>query len=297
MNSVRLIRAAMATVFVGSAVASMASTIWAVDNLGEANAGTTGDRIIRFDSSDPVGTVTTIGSTGVGATLMGGLDFDGSNNLFSASQVAGGGQLFSINQTTGAATAVGNLNPGAGVSINDLSWNATMGMLGLGSSSNGPSLYSINLTTGAATLLGNVTGIPTGALVIGLASDSAGNNYIHDLATDQMYMLSGFTASAMSAPIGADTNFSQGMTIDQSNDSWFLGSLSQSTSFSSEVRAMNLSTGATSSILGTWGTNSTTSLPEFETGDLAIAHPVPEPATLAVVGLGLAAILKRRRNR
>ena len=48
-------------------VASQASAviIWAPDNLGNNNVpGSVGDRIIRFDSANPLGTVQLVGFTG-----------------------------------------------------------------------------------------------------------------------------------------------------------------------------------------------------------------------------------------
>lgn len=299
-SHVRGLRFIAATAFVGASVASMAVEIWAVDNLGTTNAQTVGDRVIRFDSANPAGTVVTVGSTGIASTLMGGLDFDGAGNLFAASQIAGGGSLYSINQTTGAATLIGAMNPGAGFSITDLSWNRVTGTMmalaGNGTSTGSlTSLFSVNLATGNLTLIGSVTGLAASHISVGLATDNSGTNYIHDIVTDRMFSVVGTTATQMSSTIGIDTNFSQGMTIDSSNN-WFLGDISSNPAFASEVRQMNLATGGTTTILGTWPIHAANGLPEFETGDLAV-KAVPEPASIAALGLGLAAIARRRRNK
>jgi hypothetical protein len=277
--------------------AAFAADIWAVDNLGTTNAATIGDRIIRFNSSNPAGTVVTVGATGVATTLMGGLDFDGAGNLYSASQIANGGSLYSINQSNGMATSIGLLGLSGGYGINDLSWSPQWGMLGLGSAgTTAPHrLYSINLGTGLATSLGDITGM-SGALAVGLATDLAGNNYVHDLVTDFMYRVVGLAAVQMSSPIGVATNFSQGMTIDWSNgNGWYLGAIHGAFPYVSDLRSMNLATGGTSAVLGTWPNNGASGLPQYETGDLAI-RPVPEPATLAALGLGMAALLRRRKK-
>jgi hypothetical protein len=277
----------------GSASVASAVEIWAPDNLGPTNAGSVGDRIIKFDSANPTGTVVTVGATGVAGQGFGGMDFNASGVLYGVTSFGTGfttSNLYTINTSTGAATLVGNTQQ----TYTDLSFNPATGQMQGVTATGG--LYNINLANGASSLIGNISGLPSGALLIGLATNLAGLNHVHDLATDQMYQVVGGAAVTMSSTIGIDTNFSQGMTMNYSGgNAWYLGSISSNPSFASEVRLMNNATGGTTSILGMWPNNGASGLPQYETGDLAI-NPIPEPATFAVIGLGLAALAARRRK-
>lgn len=295
-----------------ASTAAQAITIYAMDNLGTANAGTVGDRFIRFDSTSPNTTVTVLGSTGISVDpLMSGLDFTPNGNLYSVNQPsAGGGNLYRINTANGAATLVGSLGlptgTTAGFQITDLSYNPVTGqMLGLGvslftSPARVHRLYNINVTTGAATSLGDITGLPSGALDVGMASNSAGVNFLHNIADDRMYSLAGLVATPMPSVIGIDTNFSQGMVINhQGANEWFLGAIGPSVSpFTSQVMLINNVTGAGTTVPnGVWPTHAANGLPEYETGDLAIPPAVPEPASMGLFAAGaLAATLRRRRT-
>jgi len=287
------------------ASAASAITIYAPDNLGTTNSGSIGDRIIRFDSANPVGTVVVIGSAGAAAQNRGlsGMDFAGNGTLYAVSgfnsdgTAFGGSQLFSISTVNGAATLIGNCGLPAGYAATDLSWNPTTGqmqMIAANGTANPGQLYTVSLATGAAALVGNIN--LAGSLDIGLATSSTGQNYLHDIVTDRMYTLTGLVATPMAATIGFDTNFSQGMTINWSGaNEWFLGSLNGAT-LASQVWSMNLATGGTSALLGTWPTNVANGLPQYETGDLAIPPVVPEPASIGLLGISLGAMAARRRR-
>lgn len=276
------------------AASALGADIWATDNLGEVNGGSVGDRIIRFDSSAPA-TPIVVGQTGVAGTLMGGLDFDGSGNLWAWGQIGAPG-LYSINQSTGAATFVGNNVPNR-LTLNDLAWDpAGNRMLAIGSSTGRRAktvLASIDLTTGNASLVSVLTG---SFLPVGLGVSSNGTIYMHDIISDQIFTISGSTATPLPSPIGYDSNFSQGMTIDWSHgDAGYHGAFNNLT-FATELYSINLATGAETFGGNIGPFNSGTGLPEYETGDVAIAPAgaVPEPTSLAL--LTLAGLLGLRRR-
>ena len=304
-SSRRVLAAAVATGVVALAAQNVSAVqIYAFDNLGTTNVGSIGDRFIRFDTANPAGTVVTLGTSGVANRGMSGLDFAGNGNLYSVSgfnsdsTAFAGSQLFSVNKNTGASTLIGNCNLPTGYAATDLSWNPVsqqMFMIAANGTTNPNRLYTVNLGTGAANLIGDITGI-AGGLDVGLASNSAGVNYLHDIVSDRMYSLAGTAATGLPSPVGIDCNFSQGMVINwQQGNGWYLGAITSS--LISEVVQINNATGAGTVLPnGVWPTHSN-GLPEYETGDLAIA-PIPEPASLALAGGLLAGFaLRRRRSR
>jgi hypothetical protein len=307
MKNASLSRGLLASVAtLALASSAQAVQIYAFDNLGTTNAGTVGDRFIRFDSTSPNTTVTTLGSSLVANRGMSGLDFAGNGVLYSASgfnsdgTAFAGSQLFTVNPANGNATLVGNMNLPTGYAATDLSWNSTLGqmmMIAAAGTTNPMQLYTVNLGTGAATLVGNISGAGTpGSLDVGLATNSAGVNFIHDLVSDRMYSLAGTVATGLPSTIGVNTNFSQGMVIDwQSGPAgeWFLGAIGSTPGFFSQVMSINLATGAGTTVPnGTWPLH-TNGLPQYETGDLAI--PIPEPVSLALAGLVGLGLARRRR--
>jgi Domain of unknown function (DUF4394) len=263
-----------ASIFVSllATAAANAAEIYAVNNLGGTPAGSDGT-LIRFDSANPAAWVT-IGSLGQPTLGMGGLDFDGAGNLYCyASYLTAGGTasgLYSVNTTTGAATLIGN----SGQSLQDLAWNPADNMMyGINSVTNVARLYRVNLTNGTTALVGTITGLPATNLEVGLACDSAGNFYVHDIASDRIFK---GTALAMTSSIllTRNTNFSQGMTIDWSrNDQGFHAAIGNTPAFFSHLYTFNTTLTAWTD-LGTFGIPDGT-FPTVEGGDLAIRPEQP----------------------
>jgi len=209
-----------------------------------------------------------------------------------------------VNQVNGAATGVGvSLGLPAGRTVTDLSFNPVTNQLQAvttqgASPSVITSLYNINTVTGAANLIGDVT-IAGTSLNVGLATNSAGVNYLHDLASDTMFRLAGLIATPLPQPTGVNSNFSQGMTIDWQagpTGQWFMAPINNTPTFFSDIRTVNEVTGVATVIVpgGTWP-NLPSGFPTYEPGDLAIPT-VPEPASLGLVAAAGLFAGRRRRH-
>lgn len=276
-----------------------AVTLWGVDS--QHNQG--GESIVTFDSSNPAGTIQTIGHTGFSG-FGSGLDFDAAGNLYAAtSPLSAAGNFYKINQTTGQATLIGPLNLAApNHDLTDITFNPATGqMYGVAFDGSDNFLYTINTSTGAASLVGTLNS--PGSIVLGLASDASGRMYTEDFG-GQMRTLNGLVATPMSAQIGVWTWFSQGITMDWSGDGyWYLAAtFSDGPVFamsSGDVRRIDKSTGATAQVLGTWpnlNPGQSTQFPLYSIGDVAV-KPLPEPSGTVAVGVALIVIARSRRLR
>ena len=273
-----LIFAATFTGFCACAPAH-AVTMWGVDS---NTAGS--DRVVRFESSNPAGTIVTVGTTGVSGFLMSGLDFDAAGTLYACSAGATSvtGSLYTINQSTGAATLVGSLALPSGRNMTDMTFNpATAQMHGVAFDGQRNYLYTISTTTGAASLVGEINS--PGSILLGLCADAAGRLYV-EASGGRMLVLDGLNAVAMPQSIGVNTIFSQGMTMDWSQGgAWYLAATFQHEvggfNARGDVRLIDRATGGTQRILGTWPQLSNDTYPRYAIGDIAI-RPVPEPASV-----------------
>ncbi|KAA5546225.1 hypothetical protein FYK55_04870 [Roseiconus nitratireducens] len=98
------------------------------------------------------GSATPIGTTGLGNTIEGGLQFAPDGTLYGAyTEIDAEEYLLEINPTTGAATTLASL-PGDR-DINGLAWNGS-GLLGL--DDNSDSIVQIDVTTGNITTLASI---------------------------------------------------------------------------------------------------------------------------------------------
>ncbi len=248
-----------------SSAAFAAPTIWAPDNLADFNVGPGGDRVITFDAANPATSDVVIGRTGFTGSLFSGMDFDCDGNLYGYVQTGAVG-LYSINQSTGAATLIGSGGLVSGDIITDIAFDHDSGtMYGIGQFSN-PNIYSINLSTGLATNLGTVS--TTGVLCTGLAIDAAGNFYGQDLITDQEFVWTGPVGAGTGLGFqGFDANFAQGTTTDRTGDDTFYHCAFNSGAFLTELWT---GTGPKTLVDVIGPFNFGTGLPEYETSDGAI---------------------------
>lgn len=272
--------------------------IYATNHMGHyPNIGD--DTLIVFDSTNPAG-FQTIGSLGQPDLSFGGLEFDRDGRLwayasnFSATGGAASG-LYRIDLNTGAATVQGTISP---QTLNDLAFNPVNNtMYGVYTQGRTTSrLYSVNLDTGQTTLAGQFNGLPSNHSIVGMAIDSSGNYYLHDLTTDKIFKADSTLNAVELYDIGAVTTGSQGLGIDWSrDDQGYHGAIGQGVfpNYFNQLNAFQ-----TDGSGYTWGPdfgpNYPDGLPLVQPGDLAIM-PVPAPASLALALLAAPLATRRRR--
>lgn len=170
----------------------------------------------------------------------------------------------------------------------DSSTNTLFGISpGLNGGSTGTGLYRLDMTTGVHTLVGFNSTFLGGEYA--LAYDAAGDvMYASSTATDKLYSVN--RSNGMMTLIGGFTNprFMTDAAFDSGDGSIFMVD-----SVVDNLYRVNKATG-TETLIGYMGapTQNSTALIYVP----GAAAPVPEPATLAALGLGAAAVLRRRRR-
>lgn len=259
---------------VGASVAD-AGTVYALDLRATPN------RLLSFPVAAPANNQ--VASVTIDSYAM---DFDSMGNTLYAVNVAAPFAIGTLNTTTGAYTSNATITGlGASDSVTGLSVDPTTETFYLSTNQTGVGnfLYTLNPMTGAATLVAPMGSI--NELYIDIAVGPTGDMYAHDILTDSLYSINKATgASTLVGLTGHLANFAQGMDFDFEDGNLY-GTVYTGGGTGKFVR-FDLTTGAGIVLADTTPWNS-----EME---MAINSPIPEPASLLLIGLGGLALLRRR---
>lgn len=257
-----LLKRAALFVVLGSALGAQAGTLYTIDT--DTNELQTFDtRTLTFTNVATVSTAFDFGNLAYSGTQMYMSDgFEGQ-------------ELYTLNLTTGAATAVGS----TGVSdVFGLAFDGSGDLYG-GLSTLAKGLYSINSSTGAASEIGNpginldaLAYLPTTGQMLGIYAGNSPTN---------LYSIN--TSTGAATAINNNDTYINNAAMTYDPDTGLLWVVD----WSGQVISINPNT---------WQETVVLSGLDAHDGLAGTAAPTPEPATMIGIGLGAAALLRRRRK-
>lgn len=243
-------------------------------------------RLISIDTTRLVSEInTTTGARTVLGTLStlvmpGGLAYDKVSQKIYMS-TSSDRSLYTLDLATLTATKIGSFV--VQVNFNGLEWDSVNGVL-YGASSHDGGLYRINTTTGAATLI--TTSPVQRSLNLGYNS-LTDTLYATNNADKTWYSVNRTTgAFNLIGSLGSNLGIVNGLAFNEDNGKMYM--IEDTTS--DGLYTINMSTGA-ATLIGRSGAGSPIGLVYIN------AAPVPEPATILVLGGGALAFYRRKRSR
>lgn len=272
--------------------------------------GVVGNGLVAFDSATP-GTVTsTLAVTGLGNNTIRGIDFRPSNGqlyAFAQPNFNQPASLYTINTITGAASLVGPVATSAPIDFG-MAFNPVPDAIRIVSADN--TNLRVNPTTAATTVDGRLAyaaGDPNAGrdptvTAVAYTNQNPGPQtattlYGLDAATDSLVIQNPPNDGTLNTvgALGVDlfdfgTGAGQGFDIDGASGLAF-ASLTLNIG-TNGLYSINLGTGA-ATLIGAFGANT---VRDIAVGSLGGATNVPEPASMAILGLGLVGMLAARRR-
>jgi MYXO-CTERM domain-containing protein len=265
-------------------LATVASMAHAAGPVGYSAWDVSGnDKLVRMDLSTGVGTV--IG-TNLGFTDVDGLAFNARGELFGVDDNTN--NLLKIDTNTGQATAVGSLQSPGSTSFNDMGLAFIGNTLYMSSTTfdGVGGLFTVNTSTGGATLIGNLSGLKSRSL------GSYGGVLYGWSSNDELLKINTSNGSAIKVgSFGLYNSGQDGMDIDPLTGT--IWSISENEHRTYTIDALTGVATIKATTLKCGGVLCGTS---SNGGFNSLAIPVPEPEgyALALSGLGMLGLMRRR---
>ncbi len=294
------------------------STVWSMTAQAVPLVGVVGNDLIGFDSATPGVVTTRLTTSGFGTKIVRGIDFRPSTGQLFAiaqdnfSQPVG---LYTVNTVTGIATNVGTINNSSSVDF-DIAFNPVVDRIRVVNADNtnlrvNPSNAATTIDTPLAYAAGDANaGVDPTLTAAAYTNQSPGAQtatvlYGIDAATNALVTINPPNNGTLNTVGALGVNLFNfgvgpglGFDIDGVSGTAF-ASLTTATG-GNNLYTINLTTGA-ATLIGAFGQDT---VRDIAVGSLGLGTgdgtgsgvAVPEPASLAILGFGLTALLARRRR-